>query len=94
MTDARKIEKQIEDLKKQLADLTEEEMGEMEEKGSEYLQAMKERGRAMAEKARMARDRANEFAHENPWALMGIGVAAGLIIGMVVSKKIRCRCER
>ncbi|MFA6063648.1 MAG: DUF883 family protein [Gallionella sp.] len=41
---------------------------------------------AMLEKTRQAARATDEYVHENPWRAVGIGAAAGLVIGMLISR--------
>ncbi|MFL6658346.1 MAG: YqjD family protein [Massilia sp.] len=38
-------------------------------------------------KTKEAAKATDEYVHENPWKAVGIGAAAGLVIGMLISRK-------
>ena len=39
---------------------------------------------AMLEKTRQAARATDEYVHDNPWRAVGIGAAAGLVVGMLI----------
>ncbi|MCX7192526.1 MAG: DUF883 family protein [Proteobacteria bacterium] len=41
---------------------------------------------AMLEKTRQAARATDEYVHDNPWRAVGIGAAAGLVVGMLISR--------
>ena len=42
---------------------------------------------AVVEKTKEAAKATDEYVHENPWKAVGIGAAAGLVIGMLISRR-------
>lgn len=42
---------------------------------------------AVTEKARVAADATNEYVRENPWKILGVAAAAGLVIGFLLSRR-------
>ncbi len=41
----------------------------------------------VVEKTKEAAKATDEYVHENPWKAIGIGAAAGLVIGMLISRR-------
>lgn len=41
----------------------------------------------VVEKTKEAAKATDEYVHENPWKAIGIGAAAGVIIGMLIARK-------
>lgn len=41
----------------------------------------------VAAKAHQASDSTNEYVHKHPWTSVGIGAAAGLVLGVLLSKR-------
>lgn len=41
----------------------------------------------VVEKTKQAAKATDEYVHENPWKSVGLGVAIGVVIGMLVSRK-------
>ncbi len=42
---------------------------------------------AVAERARGVADTTHEYARENPWTILGISAAAGLLVGFLLSRR-------
>ncbi len=42
---------------------------------------------AMIDRAKAAAKAADEFAHEHPWGAIGIAAVAGLIVGVMISRR-------
>jgi ElaB/YqjD/DUF883 family membrane-anchored ribosome-binding protein len=42
---------------------------------------------AVTEKAKAVADTSHEYARENPWKILGISAAAGLIIGFLLTRR-------
>ena len=42
---------------------------------------------AVVEKTKVAAKATDEYVHENPWKSVGIGAAAGVIIGMLIARR-------
>ncbi|MDP3539488.1 MAG: DUF883 family protein [Azonexus sp.] len=42
---------------------------------------------AVSDKARCAVDATDEFVHDNPWKVLGVAAAAGMIIGAILSRR-------
>jgi ElaB/YqjD/DUF883 family membrane-anchored ribosome-binding protein len=41
----------------------------------------------VVEKTKVAAKATDEFVQENPWKAVGIGTAAGIVIGMLISRR-------
>jgi ElaB/YqjD/DUF883 family membrane-anchored ribosome-binding protein len=41
----------------------------------------------VVEKTRIAAKATDEYVNENPWKSVGVGMAAGLVIGMLIARK-------
>lgn len=46
-----------------------------------------EAGTAVSGRARFAADQTDIFVRENPWKMLGIAAAAGLVIGAILSRR-------
>jgi len=46
-----------------------------------------EAGTAVSDRARFAADQTDVFVRENPWKMLGIAAAAGVIIGAILSRR-------
>lgn len=44
-------------------------------------------GETIAAKAHQASDCTNEYVHKHPWTSIGIGAAAGLLLGVLLNKR-------
>lgn len=42
---------------------------------------------AAVEKAKVAYKATDEYVHENPWKAVGVGIAAGALIGLLLGRK-------
>ena len=42
---------------------------------------------AMIERARTAAKATDQYAHENPWKLIGASAAVGVVIGMLIARR-------
>ena len=43
--------------------------------------------RAMLEKTKLAAKATDDYVHENPWQAVGIAAAAGLVLGVLISRR-------
>ncbi len=43
--------------------------------------------RALLEKSKLAAKAADEYVRENPWQAVGIAAAAGLVLGVLISRR-------
>jgi ElaB/YqjD/DUF883 family membrane-anchored ribosome-binding protein len=83
--------KDIESLLKESVDLTGEELTEAREKLHERVKVARESavdlGHDLAKRARKTASKANKEVHDEPWKAIGIGAAAGLMLGMLFSRR-------
>ena len=94
-------EKLVADLKVVVADAEEllrataSQAGEKVSAARERIQAslatakvkLGEAERALLEKTKEAAKAADEYVHENPWQAVGIAAAAGLVLGILISRR-------
>lgn len=55
---------------------------------SRYMQwkeSLSHAGQALADRARNTARATNDYAHQEPWKLVGLGAAVGVIIGMLIA---------
>jgi ElaB/YqjD/DUF883 family membrane-anchored ribosome-binding protein len=43
--------------------------------------------RALVEKSKIAAKATDDYVHENPWQAVGIAAAAGLVLGVLISRR-------
>jgi ElaB/YqjD/DUF883 family membrane-anchored ribosome-binding protein len=81
----------VEDLVKQATQLTGEELARAQEKLNARIVAAKESvsdvGAAVSDRARSAAQVTNEYVHEQPWKVISIGAAFGLLLGFVLARR-------
>ncbi len=94
-------EKLVADLKVVVADAEEllrataSQAGEKVSAARERIQAslaaakvkLTEAERALLEKSKLAAKAADEYVRENPWQAVGIAAAAGLVLGVLISRR-------
>ena len=94
-------EKLVADLKVVVADAEEllrataSQAGEKVSAARERIQAslasakvkLTEAERALLEKSRLAAKAADEYVRENPWQAVGVAAAAGLVLGVLISRR-------
>ncbi len=94
-------EKLVADLKVVVADVEEllrataSQAGEKVSAARERIQAslaaakvkLTEAERALLEKSKLAAKAADEYVRENPWQAVGIAAAAGLVLGVLISRR-------
>ena len=94
-------EKLVADLKVVVADAEEllrataSQAGEKVAAARERIQAslatakvkLGEAERALLEKTKQAAKAADDYVHENPWQAVGIAAAAGLVLGILISRR-------
>jgi ElaB/YqjD/DUF883 family membrane-anchored ribosome-binding protein len=80
-----------EDLLKAAADVSGAGFAVVREKFDEKLSSAKERlidaSRPAVDNARRTAAAANDYVHGNPWAVIGIAVAVGALIGFLTTKR-------
>ena len=94
-------EKLVADLKVVVADAEEllrataSQAGEKVSAARERIQAslatakvkLTEAARALLERTKLAARAADDYVHENPWQAVGIAAAAGLVLGVLISRR-------
>ncbi len=94
-------EKLVADLKVVVADAEEllrataSQAGEKVSAARERIQAslaaakvkLTEAERALLEKSKLAAKAADEYVRENPWQAVGVAAAAGLVLGVLISRR-------
>jgi len=94
-------EKLVADLKVVVADVEEllrataSQAGEKVSAARERIQVslaaakvkLTEAERALLEKSKLAAKAADEYVRENPWQAVGIAAAAGLVLGVLISRR-------
>lgn len=81
----------IESLLKESANLTgvefEEAKEKLQKKVAEAKQTMLETSNDLTRRSRKAASKANREVHEEPWMAVGAGAAAGLMLGMLFTRR-------
>jgi len=89
--DMNTLVKDAQELFREASHATGEKADELRAKGLVMLEKAAERAheiQAVAiEKGKAAARSTDEFVHENPWKAIGIAAGAGLLIGMLISRK-------
>jgi ElaB/YqjD/DUF883 family membrane-anchored ribosome-binding protein len=89
--DLKAVVNDAEELLKATAQQTGEKIAVVRAKAEESLKAAKvriaEEGAVVLEKAKSAGKATDEFVKENPWQAVGIGALAGLVIGILISRR-------
>ncbi|MDF7679214.1 YqjD family protein [Enterobacteriaceae bacterium ESL0689] len=72
-------------------DKSKEEMDKLRSKAENTLKETRlrlgETGDALLKKTREQAARADEYVHENPWTGIGIGATAGLLLGILLTRR-------
>jgi ElaB/YqjD/DUF883 family membrane-anchored ribosome-binding protein len=81
----------IEDFVKATTSLTGEELARARARLGERVAAAKQSaqrvGGELAQRARATAGAADDYVHEYPWQALGIGTAAGLLLGLVLARR-------
>jgi ElaB/YqjD/DUF883 family membrane-anchored ribosome-binding protein len=89
--DLKAVVNDAEDLLRATAQQTGEKIAVVRAKAEESLKAAKariaEEGEAVVARAKVAAKTADQFVKENPWQAVGIGALAGLVIGILISRR-------
>ena len=89
--DLKAVVSDAEELLKATAQQTGEKIAVGRAKAAEPLKAAKariaEEGEAVLARAKVAAKTADDFVKENPWQAVGIGALAGLVIGILISRR-------
>lgn len=51
----------------------------------QWKESLSHAGQALADRARTTARATNDYAHQEPWKLVGLGAAVGVIIGMLIA---------
>ena len=91
------IQSRIDELTSELENMGKKKMMQARMKGRHYAQMLREKGQETLEKAKSTGRNVDYFAHEKPWAMVGIAAGMGMIVGLIVgmgsAKKRHCGCE-
>lgn len=89
--DMKTLVKDAQELFREAGHATGEKAEELRAKGLVLLDSAMEKAQEMQaiaiEKGKVAARTTDEFVHENPWKAVGIAAGAGLLIGMLISRK-------
>lgn len=89
--DMKTLVKDAQELFREAGHATGEKAEELRAKGLVLLDSAMEKAHEMQaiaiEKGKVAARTTDEFVHENPWKAVGIAAGAGLLIGMLISRK-------
>lgn len=89
--DLKSVGADVDDLLKEVANSTAEEFAAVRTKIEGRLGEVKSKldhsRLAVSERARRSADATHEYVVENPWKVLGLAAAAGLIIGILVSRR-------
>jgi ElaB/YqjD/DUF883 family membrane-anchored ribosome-binding protein len=90
MQDLQLVVNDAEELLKATAGVAGDKVTVARERIQESLSSAKERlaiaQEAMYEKTHQAARVTDDYVHDNPWQSVGIGAAAGLVVGMLISR--------
>lgn len=91
MEDLKAVVSDAEALLKATAHQTGEKIAEVRAKAEESLKTAKvriaEEGKEIVEKAKSAAKSTDEFVHAHPWKAVGIGALAGLVFGLLITRR-------
>ncbi|MFE8898786.1 MULTISPECIES: DUF883 family protein [Cobetia] len=89
--DLRHLSQTVEELLHASAEDSRESMKEARARAQSRLEATRARlsaqGDRLAASARESADCADRYVHDNPWTSVGIGAAAGVVIGMLLGRR-------
>jgi len=89
--DLKVVVSDAEALLKATAHQTGEKIAEVRAKAEESLKTAKvriaEEGKEIIEKAKSAAKSTDEFVHAHPWKAVGIGALAGLVFGILITRR-------
>lgn len=76
---------------KEVGGMVDEAASLVRDYGAQTLQSAKasleQAGTVVADNARQYAHRTDEFVHANPWKVLGIAAAAGVLIGFLISRR-------
>ena len=91
MEDLKAVVSDMEELLKATASQTGERISAARVKAEESLKAAKgqlaEEGKAALARAKSAAKSTDEYVHAHPWGAVGIGAAAGFVLGLLISRR-------
>jgi ElaB/YqjD/DUF883 family membrane-anchored ribosome-binding protein len=80
-----------EDMLRQAKTSTTEKAAELRERAIEQLRTVREKlqiaQEAVVDKSKAAARATDDYVHENPWTAIGAGVAAGVLIGLLLNRR-------
>ncbi len=80
-----------EDMLRQAKASTGDKAAELRERAMEQLKAVREKlhaaQEAVLEKSKAAARVTDDYVHENPWKAIGAGVAAGVLVGLLLNRR-------
>ena len=62
-------------------------MGEIEDKLRRAGQALTDAAKPAIKQTRKTATAADKYVHGNPWAAIGVGIAAGALLGFLAAKR-------
>jgi ElaB/YqjD/DUF883 family membrane-anchored ribosome-binding protein len=81
----------VEDLVKKVAHVDDLEIAEIRAKVQDTLQKAKGSAKhgleTVRERAEDVSEATDEYVHENPWAVIGIAAAVGIVIGFIAARR-------
>ena len=91
LQDLKAVVNDAEELLRATAQQTGEKIAVVRAKAEDSLKAARariaEEGEAVVARAKFAAKTADDFVKENPWQAVGIGALAGLVIGILISRR-------
>lgn len=89
--DLRNLSHTVEELIHATADDSRSNIAELRERAQKRLQDTRARLEARGEKiyasAKEQMDATDRYVHENPWTSIGIGAAAGVVLGLLLGRR-------
>lgn len=82
-----KSKAEVDKLKVKAEGLLKETRTKLANSSEKLTEQLTHAGEALSAKAHQASDCTNEYVHKNPWTSIGIGAAAGLLLGVLLSKR-------
>ncbi|WIX34302.1 DUF883 family protein [Salinicola sp. JS01] len=89
--DLRHLSQTVEELIHATADDSRSNIAELRERAQQRLQDTRERlearGEALYDSAREQIDATDRYVRDNPWTSIGIGAAAGVVLGLLLGRR-------
>lgn len=90
VADVKTVIGDAEDLLRQSAASTGEHAAQLRERGMAMLRQAREKAQDLqgkaVERGKAAARAADDYVHENPWRSIGVGFAAGLVVGLLLNR--------